>query len=160
MPAKSTWTVTVYGSNTDYATTGDDAVYGMPYLATPVGLTSKAVYILKPQFDFDFETDVLEDISGTRLGYQSKRGKFNIETYPFAYNATALPLEQDMDDMIALANVLSDFKYLFARIDGGSRAYPATGYVYPVTIAGWSTSINAAAGTRTVTFELQHRKRS
>ena len=160
MPAKSTWTLTVYGSNTDSPTTGTDPVYGLPYLATPVGLTNKTVYILKPQFDFAFNTETLEDISGVRIGYQNRRAVFDVETYPFAYKATAVTLEQDMDDMVALADVLGDFKFLFCRIDGGSRAYPASGYVYPVTLAGWSTSINAQFGNRTVNIQLEHRKRA
>lgn len=160
MPALSTWTLTIYGSNTDVATTGNDPTYGMPYLATPGGAASKTVYILKPQFDFTFTTEVLEDISGTRIGYQNKRGVWDIETYPFSYNATAAALEQDLDDAFALAEIISDYRYLFARIDGGSRAMPASGYVYPVTIAGWSSSIAAQYGTRTISIQLEHRKRS
>lgn len=160
MPAKSNWTLTVYGSSVDHATTGNDAVYGMPYLATPVGLASKSVYILQPQFDYTFNTDVLEDISGQRIGYQNKRGVFNIETFPFKYDATAVALEQDIEDAVALAEILSDYRYLFARVDAGSRTYPAVGYVYPVTIAGWSATINAQYGTRTYSIQLEHRKRS
>lgn len=159
MPAVSTWQLTMYGANTDSATTGTDAVYGLPYLATPAGLASKSIYILKPQFDYEFETDVLQDVSGTRIGYQNRRAKFNIESYPFSYEATATSLEQDMDDIVALADIF-DYKYLFARIEGGSRSYPASGYVYPVTLASWSTQINAQYGTRIVSIELQHRKRA
>lgn len=160
MPAKSTWTLTIYGSSTDHATTGNDPVYGMPYLATPAGLTNKTVYILKPQFDFEFDTDFIEDISGNRIGFQSKRGVFEIESYPFYYNATALTLEQDLDDLFTLADVISDHAFLFARIDGGSRTYPQTGYVYPVTVANWSNTINAQFGSRTLSLTLEHRKKS
>lgn len=160
MAAKSNWTLTIYGSATDHATTANDPVYGMPYLATPAGLANKTIYILQPQFDFAFETETLEDVSGDRIGYQNKRGTFNIETYPFKYDATAAALEQDIDDAVAFADILSDYRYLFARIDAGSRAYPATGYVYPVTLAQWSSSINAQYGTRTYSIQLEHRKRS
>lgn len=159
MPAVSNWTLTLYGSNTDSATTGTDAVYGLPYLATPAGLANKTIYILKPQFDFEVETEILEDISGTRIGFGSRRAKFNIESYPFSYEATAVTLEQDIDDIVALADIL-DYRYLFARVDGGSRTYPAIGYVYPVTVSNWSTQINAQYGTRIVSIELQHRKRA
>ena len=160
MPAKSNWTLTLYGSATDHATTGNDPTYGMPYLATPAGLASKTIYILKPQFDWSFETETIEDISGTRLGYPNKRGAFNVESYPFKYDATALTLEQDLDDANALADISSDYRYLFARIDGGSRSFPASGYVYPVTIAAWGSSINAQYGTRILAITLEHRKRS
>lgn len=162
MPAKSNWTMTLYGTTVDASTTGTDSTYGGAYVATSALTTpsSKAVYILAPQFDYNFETGTLQDVSGDVLGFTTRRIKFDIETYPFAYNATAVTLEQDMDDLITLANIIKDKTFLFLRVDGGSRAYPAANYVYPVTLTSWSTSINKEYGTRTVTLSFEHRKRS
>jgi hypothetical protein len=162
MPAKSNWTMTLYGSDTDTATTATDATYGgatllISALTTP---TSKSVYILAPQFDYVFNTGTLEDVSGSVLGFTDRRIQFQIETYPFSYDATAVTLEQDMEDLIALANIVKDKDYLYLRVDGGSRAYPAATYVYPVTLTAWNTAINKQFGNRTLTLTFEHRKRS
>lgn len=162
MPAKSNWTMTLYGSNTDTATTATDATYGgatllISALTTP---SNKSVYILAPQFDYVFDTGTLEDVSGTVLGFTDRRIQFQIETYPFSYDATAVTLEQDMEDLIALANIVKDKDYLYLRVDGGSRAYPAATYVYPVTLTAWNTAINKQFGNRTLTLTFEHRKRS
>jgi hypothetical protein len=164
MPAKSNWTMTLYGSDTDTATIPAtvDATYGgalmlISSLTTP---TSKSVYILAPQFDYVFNTGTLEDVSGSVLGFTDRRIQFQIETYPFSYDATAVTLEQDMEDMIALANIVKDKDYLYLRVDGGSRAYPAATYVYPVTLTAWNTAINKQFGNRTLTLTFEHRKRS
>jgi hypothetical protein len=161
MPAKSNWTMTLYGSDTDTTTTATDATYGgatllISALTTP---TSKSVYILAPQFDYVFNTGTLEDVSGTVLGFTNRRIKFDIETYPFSYDATAVSLEQDMEDLITVANIIKDKKFLYLRVDGGSRAYPAATYVYPVTLTSWNTSINKQYGNRSMTFSFEHRKR-
>lgn len=159
MAAKSNWTMTLYSSNTDTATTGTDAVYGGKYVAISslTSTTSKTVYILAPQFDYGFNTITLQDVGGGTEGYTSKRIKFDVETYPFNYDATAVTLEQDIEDLIALANAATVKKYLYVRIDGGSRAYPAANYVYPVTLTNWSTAINRQFGNRTVTLTFEHR---
>ena len=59
--------MTLYGSNTDTATTATDTTYGgatllISALTTP---SNKSVYILAPQFDYVFNTGTLEDVSGT-----------------------------------------------------------------------------------------------
>ena len=99
MPAKSNWTMTLYGSNTDTATTTTDATYGgaMMLVSALTTATSKSVYILAPQFDYVFNTGTLEDVSGTVIGFTTRRIQFQIETYPFSYDATAVTLEQDME---------------------------------------------------------------
>jgi len=162
MPAKSNWTMTLYGSNTDTATTTTDATYGgaIMLISALTTATSKSVYILAPQFDYVFNTGTLEDVSGTVIGFTTRRIQFQIETYPFSYDATAVTLEQDMEDMIALLNIIRDFKYLYLRVDGGSRAYPAATYVYPVTLTSNNTAINKQFGNRTLTLTFEHRKRS
>jgi hypothetical protein len=162
MPAKSNWTMTLYGSNTDTATTTSDATYGgaMMLISALTTATNKSVYILAPQFDYVFNTGTLEDVSGTVIGFTTRRIQFQIETYPFSYNATSVSLEQDMDDMITLLNIIRDFKYLYLRVDGGSRAYPAATYVYPVTLTSNNTAINSQYGNRRLTLTFQHRKRS
>ena len=162
MAAKSNWTMTLYGSDTDTATSGTDATYGGAYVAISAltSATNKSVYIIAPQWDYVFNTEVLEDISGNRIGFSTRRIAFDIETYPFTYNATSLPLEQDIEDLIALATVINGKKFHYLRVDGGSRAYPAATYVYPVTLTGWSTAINKEYGTRTLNLTFEHRSRS
>ena len=161
MAAKSNWTLTLYGSDTDTATTGTDATYGgaTVLISSLTSTTSKSVYILAPQFDYAFDTITLDDVSGTKLAYTTRRPKFDIETYPFAYNATAVTLEQDMEDLIALANIIQSKDYLYLRVDGGSHAYPAATYVYPVVLTQWATSVNKQFGNRTMTLSFEHRKR-
>jgi len=161
MAAKSNWTLTLYGSDTDTATTGTDATYGgaTVLISSLTSTTSKSVYILAPQFDYAFDTITLDDVSGTKLAYTTRRPKFDIETYPFAYNGTAVTLEQDMEDLIALANIIQSKDYLYLRVDGGSRAYPAATYVYPVVLTQWATSVNKQFGNRTMTLSFEHRKR-
>ena len=164
MAAKSNWTMTLYGNATDVVPSASDPTYGGGYvlissLTTP---SSKSIYILAPQFDYTFNTTTLEDVSGDRIGYSTRRIKFDIESYPFAYKTTSVTLEQDMDDLISVANIIDSAAkpYLYLRIDGGSRAYPAANYVYPVTLTSWSTSINKQFGNRIVTVSFEHRERS
>jgi hypothetical protein len=164
MPAKSNWTMTLYGSNTDTATIPAtvDATYGgaLMLISSLTTATNKSVYILAPQFDYVFNTGTLEDVSGTVIGFTTRRIQFQIETYPFSYDATSVTLEQDMEDMITLLNIIRDFKFLYLRVDGGSRAYPAATYVYPVTLTSNNTAINKQFGNRTLTLTFEHRKRS
>ena len=163
MSAKSNWTMTLYANATDVTPSTSDATYGggRVLISSLTSPSTKTIYILAPQFDYTFNTTTLEDVSGDRIGYTTRRIKFDVESYPFAYNATAVTLEQDMEDLIAAADVISNEAkpYLYLRIDGGSRAYPAATYVYPVTLTNWSTSINKQFGNRIVTFSFEHRER-
>lgn len=164
MAAKSNWTMTLYANATDVTPTTSDGTYGGGHvlISSLTSPSTKTIYILAPQFDYTFNTTTLEDVSGDRVGYTTRRIKFDIESYPFAYNATAVTLEQDIEDLIAVANLIDNSakRYLYLRIDGGSRAYPAATYVYPVTLTSWSTSINKQFGNRIVTFSFEHRERN
>jgi hypothetical protein len=164
MPAKSNWTMTLYANATDVTPSTSDATYGGGYvlISALTSPSTKTIYILAPQFDYTFNTTTLEDVSGDRVGYTTRRIKFDIESYPFSYNATSVTLEQDVEDLIAVANLIDNSakRYLYLRIDGGSRAYPAATYVYPVTLTNWSTSINKQYGNRIVTFSFEHRERN
>lgn len=164
MAAKSNWTMTLYANATDVVPSTSDATYGGGHvlISSLTSPSTKTIYILAPQFDYTFNTTTLEDVSGDRVGYTTRRIKFDIESYPFAYNATAVTLEQDVEDLIAVANLIDNSakRYLYLRIDGGSRAYPAATYVYPVTLTSWSTSINKQFGNRIVTFSFEHRERN
>lgn len=164
MAAKSNWTMTLYANATDVVPSTSDATYGGGHvlISSLTSPSTKTIYILAPQFDYTFNTTTLEDVSGDRVGYTTRRIKFDIESYPFAYNATAVTLEQDIEDLIAVANLIDNSakRYLYLRIDGGSRAYPAATYVYPVTLTSWSTSINKQFGNRIVTFSFEHRERN
>lgn len=164
MAAKSNWTMTLYANATDVVPSTSDPTYGGGYvlISSLTSPSSKTIYILAPQFDYTFNTTTLEDVGGDRVGYTTRRIKFDIESYPFSYNATSVTLEQDVEDLIAVANLIDNSakRYLYLRIDGGSRAYPAATYVYPVTLTNWSTSINKQYGNRIVTFSFEHRERN
>lgn len=162
MSAKSNWTLTLYGSNSDLtASTTEDKYPGkFGLISSLVSPLSKSVYILAPQWDLIFDTVTLEDVSGDRIGYTTTRPKFDIETYPFSYNETSVTLEQDLDDLVELMKVIRTKTYLFIRVAGGSRSYPnSAGYVYPVTLTSWSTSINKDFGNRSLTLSFEHRSR-
>lgn len=163
MAAKSNWILTLYGSNTDLTANSTEDKYPGKFglISSLTDPLSKSVYILAPQWDLIFDTTVLQDVGGDRIGFTTARPKFDIETYPFSYNANTGTLEQDIDDLVELMKVIRTKSFLFIRVTGGSRTYPnSAGYVYPVTLASWSTAINKDFGNRIVTLSFEHRSRS
>lgn len=161
MAARTNWKLTLYGTNTKLAAGVTPDAYGMTTvniasLTTPV---TTAVFILAPEMKPDITSEIIEDIGGEQIGYVQRRGTFTVESYPFNYDATSDPLLQDIDDLTALANNATDKRYLYVRIEGGSRSYPASGSAYPVTIESWEEAINKEFGTRTLTLGLRHREK-
>lgn len=155
--------MTLYGSDTDTTAVSSDSYYPGKFclISSLTSSVNASVFILAPQYDLGFDTQVVEDINGNRQGFVTRRPKFTIESYPFKYDAVSGSLEQDIDDLIALSNVVNNYKFLYLQVKGGSRTYPNNqDYVYPVTLTDWSTSINKEYGTRQVTFTFEMRKRA
>jgi hypothetical protein len=60
----------------------------------------------------------------------------------------------------ALADLIAGKKYLWAVITGGVRSWPSTaGQVHPVNVTGFSETVNASAGTRGLTIDIELRGR-
>jgi hypothetical protein len=140
MAAKTDWTLTLYGATVDPATTA----YTMATASTVnayTGAASYTVYITQPQAQWAIENELLTDISGWQVGNVTRRRRFSVQCYPFA-------------DLIA------GKKYLWAVITGGVRSWPSTaGQVHPVNVTGFSETVNASAGTRGLTIDIELRGR-
>lgn len=166
MPANTGWTCTLYGATSDPATVAYTMVTASS-LNAYTGASSYTFYIAKPQAQWDMQGDPLEDISGWLLHQLRKRRYFSIESWPFDYNdtvsSTGAPANgyQDLDNVDAVAELITTKKYLWAVIAAGARSWPAaSGQAHPVAVRGWGETINASAGTRTLTLELALRGRS
>lgn len=163
MGAALNWKLTLYGSNTNTATGTTPDAYKMRTCAI-TALTSAVTataFIIKPEAKPEFTAEKVTDVGGDEIGYLTRRGVFNVESYPFKYDATSAADLQDIDDLVALANVASDYKHLYVRIEAGSRTYPSTsGTVYPVTITSWDEAVNTQQGTRSLSVVFAHKQRS
>lgn len=161
MGASSNWKATLYGSNTDTAAATLDTTY-QAYTCLISSLTSAVSaswFITGPQYTPEVETNVLTDVNGNSVGFARRVATFDVISWPFTYDATSASDAQDLDDYVTLTNIMTGYKYLYLRIDGGSRSYPAAGSVYPVVIDGSpSTNIDFARGTRSVTIRFRARK--
>lgn len=163
MPAATNWKLTLYGSNTNTATGSTPDGYKMRTCAITAltAATSASAFIIKPEAKPEFTAEKVTDVGGDEIGFLTRRGVFNVESYPFRYDATSQTDLQDIDDLVALANVASDYKHLYVRIEAGSRTYPSTaGTVYPVTISSWDESVNTQQGTRQLSVVFAHKQRS
>lgn len=163
MPAKSDWTLTLYGATVDPATTAYTMVTASSVNAY-TGAASYSVYITAPQAQWAIENEPLEDISGWQVSNVKRRRRFSVQTYPFDYAATVTGIPanglQDLDNVDALADLIAGKKYLWAVITGGTRSWPATaGQAHPVTVTGWAETINASAGTRSIVIDMELRGR-
>lgn len=161
MAARNNWKMTLYASNTRLAAGVTPDAYGMTTvtIASITTPTTTSIFIIKPEVKPEITPEMIEDIGGERMVFLQRRGTMNVQSYPFNYDATSNPLGQDIDDLVTFANTVTEKQYLYARIEGGSRSYPAAGSAYPVVIESWEESINSEAGTRTLDIVLKHRER-
>jgi hypothetical protein len=161
MGALTTWKATLYGSNTDTAAATLDTTYKAYYCAVSAltAAASASWFIIAPQYEPSVETNTLQDVNGASIGFQRRVATFEIVSWPFRYDATSLSDDQDLDDWVSVTEIMASYKYLYLKIDGGTRSYPSGANVYPVVIdSAPSTNRNFAAGTRTVTVRFRARK--
>lgn len=162
MPADSQWTLTLYGTTTaaTVATTPD--AYNMRTAAiTALGTYLKEVFILKPEHKPEITSEAITDVGGNEIAFVTRRGTFDVQSYPFAYTGTTATDEQDLDDLIQLADIVSEYPNLYVRIKAGSRTYPSTtGTAYPVTVRSWDEALNVQQGNRTLSVQFAHKIRS
>ena len=155
--ALSEWQAIIYAATED---PGAGTAYDTLSTATIAGYTGYAtasIYILKPEGTWAFDTAIITDVSGSQFGKAQRRRVFNIESYPFRYDAGGT---QDLDDIDTFAAVIDGAPYLWVRILGGSRTYPSTASTaHPVICTGWAEQLNVEAGTRRVNVNLEHRYR-
>lgn len=156
--ALSDWQATIYvatadpGAGTPYDTLATSTISGY------AGYTTTAIFILKPQATWNMDTAIVSDVSGTQFGKAQRRRVFNVESYPFRYDAGGT---QDLDDVDTFANLIDGAAYMWLRITGGTRTWPSTSATaHPVICTGWSEQINAQAGTRTLNVTFEHRYRT
>ena len=163
MAANPKWKLTLYGSNTMTTAGVTPDAYAMRTIATSSLTTpaSASIFIIKPEVKPEITAEQIEDVGGDAVSYAQRRGTFNVASFPFNYDATSATDLQDIDDLVTFADVATDYKYLYLRIDAGSRTYPATaGTVYPVTIRNWEESVNSEYGTRSLSVVFAHRHKS
>jgi len=163
MGARSNWKVTLYGSAVNTAPGITPDAYGMRTVAvsaltTPVTAT---FYIVKPEAKPEIEAETITDVGGEAVSYVTRRGTFNVQSFPFSFDATSASDLQDLDDLVTVAGVATGQKHLYVRIEAGSRTYPSTSATaYPVTLRSWDESLNTQQGTRTLSVVFAHKYRS
>lgn len=149
------WQLIIYAADSD---SGAGTAYNDVALSTIsgyTGYTTTAIFIVKPEANWLFEFAGISDISGATFGKTSRRRAFNVESYPFRFNAGGT---QDLDDIDTLANVINNKPYIWARLLAGSRTYPnTTNTAHPVNVTQWAEQVNAQAGTRRLNLTLEHR---
>jgi hypothetical protein len=163
MSARSNWKVTVYGSSVNTAAGTTPDAYGMRTCAITAltAATSATYYIVKPEAKPEVTAEEITDVGGEAVSYVTRRGTFNILSFPFSYAATSAVDLQDIDDLVTVAGVATGQKHLYIRIEGGSRTWPSTsGTVYPVTLRSWDESLNVQQGNRTLAAVFAHKYRS
>jgi len=163
MPANAKWKLTLYGSNTMTAAGSTPDAYAMRTIAIS-SLTSSAnapIFIAKPEVKPEITAEEITDVGGDAISYTVRRGTFNVESFPFNFDATGATDLQDIDDLVTFAGIATGYKYLYLRIDAGSRTYPSTAAtVYPVVIRSWEETVNSQFGTRTLSVVFAHRHKS
>lgn len=163
MGANSKWKITLYGSSVNTATGTTPDAYKMRTCAITAltAATSAAAFIVKPEAKPEITAEKVTDIGGDEIGFLTRRGTFSVLSYPFNYDAQSAADLQDIDDLVTLANVATENKHLYIRIEAGSRTYPSsTGTVYPVTISSWDEQLNTQQGTRSLSVVFAHKQRS
>lgn len=158
MPAPTTtWALTFYGANEDpnvspYDTLAVSSINGY------TGATSTTVYILAPEAKWEFEHFNFTDVAGSQSQRSQRRRVFNVETQPYEYGASSNP---DLDDIDTLTSIIDTKKFLWVRIEAGSRTYPsASNVAHPVVVSDWQENIAREYGTRRIQMTLQHRFRT
>lgn len=165
MAGDTSWTLTLYGTTSAAAVGTTPDAYNMRTAAitalTALGAVSREVYILKPEHKPEITSEPITDIGGNEIAFVTRRGIFDVQSYPFQYTPTTDTAEQDLDDLIGLADVVSEYPHLYVRIKAGPRTYPSTtGTVYPVTVRSWDESLNVQQGNRTLAVQFAHKVRS
>lgn len=155
------WKLILYGNPTAVAVGTTPDAYNMRTAATTLLLLSREMFILKPEHKPEITSEPITDIGGNEIAFVTRRGIFDVQSYPFTYAGTTSPTEQDLDDLIALADVVSEYPNLYIRILAGERTYPSTaGTAYPVTVRSWDESLNVQQGNRTLSVQFAHKIRS
>lgn len=155
--ALTDWQLIIYAATQD---SGAGTAYDTVSTATIAGYTgyvTASIYIVKPEWHRVVESNTIADVSGATFGKARFRKAWNIESYPFRYDAGGT---QDLDDIETLADAIDGKPYLWARILGGTRTYPSTSSTaHPVNLISWDESLNLDAGTRRLNLVLEHRYR-
>jgi hypothetical protein len=150
---KESWKITFYRANVDSATTSYTEV-PVSTLASYASYAATTAYILAPQKTKDVVGELLTDVSGWQDGIVSVRDVFDVELYPYKYDASAT--DPDLDDWEALLDWLNAKPKLWVSIQGGSRTYPATATnAHPIVIESVSESVNRSAGVHNVYLQLR-----
>ena len=149
------WQLIIYAANQD---SGASTAYNDVALSTIAGYsgyTTTAIYIIKPEPNWINEFAGITDVSGATFGKTTRRRAFNVESYPFRFDAGGT---QDLDDIDTLSNVIDGKPYVWARVLAGSRTYPGTtNTAHPVNITSWGETLNTQAGTRKLNLTIEHR---
>lgn len=149
---KSNWKIRFYAASTDYATVAYTRV-PKTTLAAYTGLTSIDAYIVAPQNTKDVHGEILTDISGWEESNVTMRDVFDVELYPFTYNATSDP---DLDDWDSICAFITGANKLWCAIEAGGRTYPPTSTdAMPVILESISESVNKSAGAHNVNLKLR-----
>ncbi len=147
---RASWTATFYRADTDLATV---SYTQCPATALPTTAASTTAYIVAPANTKEYNTELLEDVSGWVEATGTVRDVFAVELYPYQYEAGTAP---DLDDWETLIDWLSEKPKLWVSLQGGTRRYPSTaGNVMPVVIESVGESVNKSAGNHTVTLNLR-----
>jgi len=150
---RETWKITFYRANADLATTSYTEV-PITTLASYASYAATSAYIVAPQKTKDVVGEILTDVSGWQDGVQSVRDVFDVELFPYKYDASAT--DPDLDDWEALLDWLNAKPKLWISIQGGSRTYPATATnAHPIVIESVSESVNRSAGVHNVNLQLR-----
>lgn len=147
---RANWVATFYRADTDLATA---AYTQTPVTALPTAAVSTTAFIVAPANSKAYEAELLTDVSGWIETQGTVRDTFEVEIYPYNYDAATVP---DLDDWETLIDWLTEKKKLWVTMQGGTRRYPATaGYVMPIVIEGVSESVNKNAANHTVTLSIR-----
>lgn len=147
---RTSWQATFYRADTDLAT----AAYTQCAVSVlPTTHTSTTAFIVAPSNVKVYESETLADVSGWIEASGTIRDTFEVELYPYRYDASSNP---DLDDWETLIDWLTEKKKLWVSMQGGTRRYPATAnFVMPVVIESVSESVNKSAGNHAVTLSLR-----
>lgn len=164
MAGNSSWQMFLYAANADTSSTAYDTVAASSltslsgYSAITSSFPGGSCPILAPAEDAEFQTSTLVDIGGGTIGTANRRTIWNVECWPFQFDASSTLT--DLDDYFALSDGITGKKYLWVKFTAGSRTSPTTsGHVYPVVLDSWQGSINKEYGTRGLTLAFRHRFR-
>lgn len=147
---RASWVATFYRADSDLATA---AYTQCPVTALPTTHASTTAFIVAPSNQKAYEAELLTDVSGWIETQGTVRDTFELELYPYQYEAGTNP---DLDDWEALIDWLTEKPKLWVSMQGGTRRYPSTAStVMPVVIESVSESVNKSAANHTVTLSLR-----